>query len=390
MKIAHISDTHFVEDRLPDLDHVLDAAIAAWEDESIDLILHGGDFFDKRSTPAERTALARFLQHAAEIAPVVGCRGNHDAPGDLSIFNMLSADYPIRIFDRPDTWIEVVDGAAAKVFAVPWFDKVHVASMLPADAANPEITRNRTIEAARDMLLSLAAQVAEARREGYIPIVLSHAMVSGSVMSSGQVIQGTTVELTPYDWNEVGAEYVALGHVHKAQAWFDGRVAYSGSPIRHNFGEPEAKGWNLVTIRDGQWVSTEFRELPARRIVLLEEDFTQGVPEWWTRPGPLQLPTSALVPGALVRLRYKVTPALMELVNVDMLKVILIQAGAVDVKLEAQVEHSDRVRSEAITQARSTWERIAAYWQEKGITFDPETTSRLRERLGALEAEARR
>jgi len=101
-RLAHISDTHVCDRLRPqDLHRVLEAFVEQATELQVDLIVHAGDFFDRRSTPEERLVLATFLQEAARICPVFGVRGNHDCPKDLDIFNELEADNYIRIFDRP-------------------------------------------------------------------------------------------------------------------------------------------------------------------------------------------------------------------------------------------------------------------------------------------------
>jgi exonuclease SbcD len=385
IRLAHISDTHFCDQRRPqDLARVLDAFIEQAADEKVNAIVHAGDFFDRRSTPADRIALASFLMSASDIAPVFGVKGNHDIAGDLSLFNMLQTDSPIVIVDRPTRPGTSTRMGPFAMLALPWFDKAHLVAGLDA-VVDTETTRRATIETAEDLLIGFRTEAASVRNAGLIPIFVSHAMVQGSVMSTGQVIQGTTVELSPYAIQEIGAEYAALGHVHKTQEWMDGRVAYSGSPIRHNFGEPEQKGWRLVTFDDaGKFVSNEFRELPARAIVLLEADFTTG-----DTADVLGTDTSALsLAGALVRLRYKVRSQDLGSIDEGALRKLLEEAGAADVKLEVVVEHQAHVRSASIAEARTTQEKVASYFEAKGEVLPPATVERLNEKLDEIEREA--
>lgn len=398
LRLAHLSDTHVCDRLRPqDLHRVLEAFLEQVTELQVDLIVHAGDFFDRRSTPEERIVLANFLQAAARVAPVFGVRGNHDAPKDLDLFNELDADNYICIKDRPTLpgqyhWMPHRNFGC---IALPWFDKAHLVSGLEA-TVDAERTRLMTNEAARDLLIGLRAEAARARHDGRIPIVVSHAMVAGSEMSTGQVIQGTTVEFTPHDLHEIGAEYVALGHVHKTQEWFGGRVAYSGSPVRHNFGEPEEKGWRLVTFDDdGKFVSNEFRSLPAREIVLLEADWRRAAVFSRYEPplrvqvadGELDLGDVSQAEGALVRFRYQIAAADLHLVNEASIRGILEGAGAAEVKIEAVVEHANRIRSEAIVTAQTTRDKVLAYFQAKGETLTPSESYRLETKLAEIEKE---
>lgn len=377
LRLAHASDLHCCERmRLDDwiaLHRILVEQIA---DTDCHLTVLTGDLFHAKSTPAERNAMAGFLLDLARIAPVVVVKGNHDAAGDLDIFRCLEVDHPICVFDRPNTESVQTPAGVVCAIALPWFDRANLVAGLSA-TVDQETTRNMTIEAARGLLVSLRAESVEARRVGMIPILAAHVMVGGCETSTGQTIIGTTVELAPSDLLDVGAEYAALGHVHKAQEWHGGRVAYAGSTWRQNFGEPEAKGWRLVTFEDGHFISNEFVELPARRIVLIEADCTEGI---------LSVDDSGVRPGDLVRYRYTVRAADLHTVDEDEIRQALLVQGAHEVKLEAVIVQETRVRSEAIVSARSNLDRVMAYLAAKGETVDAETMARIAAKLAELEA----
>jgi exonuclease SbcD len=403
IRIAHVSDLHVDErGRLADVVEVLDAFLDQAAASQVDLILIAGDCFERRSTPLERWTLARFLQKASEIAPVFAVKGNHDQAQDLDVFNLLETDHRVMVLDRPtaapgsaivwplkdakesDTGSKVSVG----LLALPWFDKAHLVAQLEA-TAEQEKTRQLTIAAAQQLLVALRAEASRVRAAGAIPILVSHALVGGSEVSSGQVLIGTTVELAPGDLLDVGAAYVALGHVHMTQEWAGGRVAYSGSPHRCNYGEREAKGWRLVTLDDaGEFVANEFRELPARRMVFLEADFTGAGPgdlseESVSWPHDARL---ADVRDALVRFRYRVRAEDLHRVNEELIRTALRRAGAHEVKLEAIVEAEVRVRSAEIVQTQSLTEKVEAFWRAKGIDVDEATRTRVHGKLAQLEA----
>ena len=217
------------------------------------------------------------------------------------------------------------------------------------------------------------------RAKGITPLLVAHLMVAGSVTSTGQTLIGQTVELSPAELHGLGFEYVALGHIHKRQDWYDGRVAYSGSPERMNFGEPEAKGWNLVTFEDGKFVRNEFVELPARKMTLMERDWTGEITE---------LRSVNDVQGALVRFRYKIKPENLHLVDEVELALDLERFGAHEVKIEAVLVHQDRVRCAEIALADTTWEKLAAFYASKGIEINDATAERLQAKLAEAEAPA--
>jgi len=400
LKVACIGDSHFDEkNRLDDNVAVHRAFVEQAREAQVDVILHGGDFFERRSTPAERNALSEFLIHASSVAPVFGCKGNHDAEDDLDVFNFLDTANPMHLFQRPTEprapWdITLGDpsdpGAGFGVIALPWFSKASIVAALPADTP-AGTTTEATIRAALGLLATLRLQAEAFVKRGLVPLLVAHVQVAGSETSTGQTLVGTTVELAPNDILEVGCAYASLGHIHKAQSWCDGRVAYSGSPQRHNFGESEAKGWNLVTIDTERWaepggVTVEFRELPARKMLLIDMDWTkwhEGQPPGTSRIDYLQ--ERGLIKDALVRLRYKINAEDLHLVDDSVIAAAFKEEGAHDIQIETVVHHTDRVRCAEIVTAESVWDKLVAYWNAKSIVVGAVDRERIKAKLGGLQ-----
>ncbi len=371
MKIAHISDSHFDErNRLDDTIAVHSEFLELARDEKVDLIVHGGDWFERKSSPHERLAVYNFLRDAADVAPVVGVRGNHDAPEELELFHRATVPGRVAIFERPG--IEMVsvgtNGSRAAAYCLPWFDKQHLVAQL-GPAASAEDTRNAAIRAARQLLAGIGRRILELQQNGAAHVVLlAHCMVGGSETSTGQVIQGITVELAPSDLLATGADYVALGHIHKHQEWLGGRVAYSGSPSPQNYGEPEQKGWVLAELAP-HLTRHEFRPLPARKLILLEYD------------GEYR-PTMDDTAGALVRVRVKVPEA--ELAAFDPSLWTKRFPDAHEVKVEPIVERTVRARAPEISTKKTVWEKVETYLRGKQIV-DPLQLERLGIKLSQLE-----
>jgi exonuclease SbcD len=404
LRIAHTSDLHIDErGRMDDVRFVLRSFLQSAAEREVDLIVIAGDHFERRSTPAERVVLADFLQSAAEIAPVFAVRGNHDQPRDLEVFARLETRHPLVLCERPTA----EPGSAEIVgrfglIALPWFDKAHLVAGLDAEV-DQEMTRHQTIGAARGLLTCLRIETARLRAEGLIPILAGHVMVGGSEVSTGQTLIGTSVELSPADLLEVGCSYNALGHIHMHQRWNDGRTAYCGSPHRCNHGETESKGYCLVTLENddrGTFVSNEFVELPARRMVHLVADNSAGDdPDCLTAenladlysPESLDLhlcgAPDGLIQDALVRLRLHVRAQDLHLVDEDALRAVLISRGAAEVKIETIVTSETRARAPEIVTAESLPEKLDAFLKSKSIEVDDPTRSRLHAKLGVIERE---
>lgn len=390
LRLAHISDSHFdehgdVEDQVAVHRAFVEQAAAA----DVHAIVHAGDLFERASTPRERLMLADFLQKAATVAPVFGVKGNHDRNLELDLFPLLGGDAyrSVMFADKPQSIIGGWNFGFA-FLAVPWFDKAPIAAGVDA-AAGREASRIATQEQARALLLGMSAHASDARARGEVPVLVAHAMVGGSVMSTGQVLLGVGVEVSVADLLLSGAEYVALGHVHKHQEWAGGRVAYSGSPRRCNHGEPEQKGWRLVTFEDGRFAGAEFRRLPARELFHADLDLTADqrspvaiLQRLWRGADWSQKPR--------VRVRYKVAARDLPHVDTGGLQRALMELGAYDVQLEAQVVPEVRARvPELVTQPDTTpptlAERVGIYLRQSGASL--ERWSQIEAKLGEIGGE---
>ena len=384
--LAHIADLHINERRRPeDTSGVLAEFVEAAGVAGVDLIVVSGDFFHRKSSPVERLMLADFLEAATAVAPVFGVRGNHDAPGDLALFDRLHPRVTIAERPGPAVVYDHTPGTRFACVGLPWFDKASCVARTGSRSAAD--SNELAMAGAASVLEGVAAEVAWASGQGMIPVLVGHVLVAGSTTSTGQTLVGTTVELGPAALAETGAEYVALGHVHKRQGFMagpgnhDGRVHYSGSPERHNFGEDEPKGWNLVEFNGRDLAGVEFVELEsARAIALLDADWTaEAGAEFSVYPAP------PFDRGALVRFRYRIEPDKLGEVDEAAIRERYLAAGAQSVTFEAVLAHRERIRSDEIATARTTFEKIEAYWAATGVKVDVPTRVRVKQKLVELE-----
>lgn len=362
LRLAHISDLHIEEGaRLQEQADALYAFLDRVREADAKLIVCTGDWFHKKTTPIERRTVAKWLKEAVRIAPVIGVRGNHDPPGDVPLFDDTIEGVTIAERAGLETPLPEVP-----VYCVPWFDKANVVAQIGPEVTGDDTTMKMNA-IIRNWMTVIGATFKSAAGPRDIPLLIGHIQVAGSEVSTGQTLIGQTVEVGIHDLLDTGAAYVALGHIHKSQEWAEGRVAYAGSIIRQNFGEPEPKGFRLVDIartKTGFKVINQFIELPCREIQRLEFN--------WSHPSniPLDLRTLAdlIHPGALVRVRYTINSSDLGHVNESQISGIVTQAGAYSVKLEAVITRETHVRSAEIVAARSNQERLAAYLAPLSIT----------------------
>ena len=248
-------------------------------ERDVDALIIAGDVFDSQNPSGEAQqlfydTLVRLSRAQPRLTSVI-VAGNHDAAGRLEAPRPLLAAFNIRVVGnvrRRDGSIEaarhVVPIADAKGETA-----AHVLALsYPTAACLPNLTRlggeggSPVVVAVR----ALYAELFETVRTqiGGLPfIVTGHLHVAGGIESEGaerRILVGGQ-HAVPHDVFPVEASYVALGHLHKAQAVGRDTVRYSGSLIPLSATEqPYQHGVTLVSL-DGAEVVSE--HIPIERPV---------------------------------------------------------------------------------------------------------------------------
>lgn len=404
--IACVSDSHFDHaSRFEECVRLHDWIAADLERRHPDLICHAGDVFERKSTPEERLAVARWLRRLADIAPVLIVRGNHDVLGDLPIFARLRGRHPVHVEEAAS--VHVLNGIA--VAALAWPRKSEILARLPATSV--EASEQTAAEALRAVLRGLGDQLAQ--HEGP-RLLLAHAMVRASRTSTGQPLVGADFEVGLEDLALVRADAYLLGHIHLGQDWLithrlspsascdggtnaDGApVIYPGSPRRTAYGEIESKGYVFLGVDPsvcgcsmgaamGACAVCENRgrvtwdrvETPATPMFLLEYEWTDGM---FCRNGA-QLHEADLPPleSAEVRFRYRVASDQRDAARAAaaQVKAEWLALGAADVKVEEEVIAVNRARLPEVARMRTLADKLCALWRHRGNEPEPERRARL-------------
>ena len=282
MRLLHTSDWH--------LGHVLrgevtreheHAAFLAWlyelcTREEPDVIAITGDVFDSATPPASAERMwFEFLAAARRARPtmdIVAIAGNHDSPARLSAPHAVLRElgvYVVGALPRRGDAIDLdrvlvpVAGGRGLVAAVPF--------LRPSDVSIDEA----------DPLAAVYAEVvtaARARRQpGQALIVLGHLYVTGaepSLLSERRVSIGgqesASLRMFPDD-----IDYVALGHMHRAQRVGRDTIRYAGAPIALALDEANYRH-QVVLVDIGERTSMTTIDVPQiQRIVKI----TGSLPE---------------------------------------------------------------------------------------------------------------
>ena len=260
MRFLHTADWHLgrhFEGRSLEPDHaaILEQVLAAVVTHEPDALIVAGDIFD-RTTPPESAVrqLNDFIRRLTSQtdAAIVLIAGNHDS-GDR-IGAMATLADPRRALvrgplmaDEPPLLLEDAHGSVA-ISALPF----------GYEFAARECFASADIRQPADVL---RAEIAAARR--HVPagarwVVTAHGFADGASTSDAErplsrVVGG--IETIPADVFD-GANYVALGHLHRPQIIGSERIRYAGAPLAFGFDEEGNEKSFAIIDMDGQGAIT--------------------------------------------------------------------------------------------------------------------------------------
>ncbi len=268
MRILHTSDWHLgrsfhregmLTHQAVYVDHLLEVV----ESERVDLVVVAGDVYDRALPHVDAVRLAdeSLVRLAHSRAEVVLTSGNHDSAQRLGFSARLIDASGVYIRTDASRVGEPVlltdDHGPVAVYGLPYLDPIALAEPWSLDVRSHEAALATAMGKVR---ADLAARSARTRS-----IVLAHAFVAGGQPSESErdiSVGGVSrVATSVFD----GVDYVALGHLHGAQALSD-RVRYSGSPLAYSFSEAaQTKGSWLVDLGADGSVTAEFLAAPVPR-----------------------------------------------------------------------------------------------------------------------------
>lgn len=321
IKLLHFADAHIdlarqgrrdpesglpirVLDFLKSLDTIIDAAI----DQQVDLVIFAGDTYRDRSpSPTyQREWGKRIIRLSNSGIQTVLVIGNHDtspAMGrahTLQEFDTLQVAHT-HIISRPVLLTpQDLNGLAVQVIGIPWLNRSGWASAQEEIATTPEIINDQL----EDVLNQVIEQLLDELDPNLPAVLTSHVSVQGAMYGNERSIMlGRDLVLSPSLIRDERLDYVALGHIHKAQNLNESGhhpVIYPGSIERVDFGEAlDRKTYVIAEIERHQTSFTQY-DLPGRRFIDLSCEITsENDPQ-----GQILsvLPSADDLEGAIVRL----------------------------------------------------------------------------------------
>jgi exonuclease SbcD len=257
----------------------------------VDLVVHGGDLFDRGQVPSAlaELALAPLVRVADSGTPVYLVPGNHER--SRIPLHLWAAHPNIHIFDCPRAFLYTGPRGSLALIGFPFARRV------------------------RDRFADLLRQAREAAVPADACLLCLHQTVEGSRVGPGDhtfrsgpdVIRGQ--DIPP------GLDAVLAGHIHRrqiltcdlAQRPLSAPVIYPGSVERTSFAErDEEKGYAVVALepgRDGSPVQVSFETPPARPMVSIVLE--PPTPERGVVAGLLASRLRELDPESVVRVQFR-------------------------------------------------------------------------------------
>lgn len=266
MRILHTGDWHLGRtlegrSRLQEQEKFLEELVLMAEEQQADAILMAGDVYDSVNPPA--AAETMFYEAAARLTEngrqLVVISGNHDQPERVSAVAPLVSRRGISLVGLPTS--ECVrlhvprTGETAVIAALPYPSEARLAELLAGDGDETELRIAYSAKVGK-----LMRQLSGAFQSDTVNLAMSHIYVLGGLECDSerpiQVGGAYTVDPSALD---IGAQYTALGHLHRPQAVkAGGMVRYSGSPLAYSFSEAgQAKSVMQVDVVPGGIPQTE-------------------------------------------------------------------------------------------------------------------------------------
>lgn len=395
MKLLHFADAHIdmanygrhdpetglplrVLDFLKSLDVIVETAIA----EKVALVIFAGDAYKDRS-PAptfQREWGKRIVRLAQANIPTLLLVGNHDLSPvagrahAVQEFDTLQVPY-VRVLDRP-CFLGPSDlfGLPLQVIAIPCISR----SGLMASLGLSGVDLASVYEQIESRLTNLVNGWLE-KVDASLPVILTaHASVQGAKYGSERsVMLGSDLTLPGSLVRDPRLDYVALGHIHKAQDLNEGAhppVIYPGSIERVDFGEAEDEKFFVLADVEKAATQVKWVKLTGTR-PFIDCRASLGSDQNVMVAIKAALPDPPKMDGAIVRLTIEYPREWDTLIDEVALRQYTARAFEFHLIKRPRSEVRIRLPDDQTVSSLSPLDLLAQYWQ--AVKTDPIEAERL-------------
>jgi len=398
VKLLHTADIHLgaktygrrdpetgLNTRLLDVRRSLEAVVERALADEVDAFLFCGDAYHTADpTPTQQKIFAECLQPIADAGiPIILIIGNHDHPvtygraSSLDIFEYVDGD--VHCYRKPASSVQVIEtnSGPLQLIPLPWPIRSQILTKEEYRSMTPEELRQFIEERYVTYVQRRADEIVEEdsgeRADGTehplspaVPTVLAgHVTLQGaelagsertSIIANDPTFTVGQLAIPPID-------YVALGHIHRAQNRNpDGHppVVYPGSIERVTFKERnEDKGFYRVDVTPDAEPRTEvtFVQTDARPFVALQVDVRDADAP---TEDILDAIASADVADAIVRVRYRIEEEQLAMIEHGRIRDALADADTI-AAIERTVDPAERKRRTVVTRESGLEEAVRQY-----------------------------
>lgn len=256
MRLLHLSDLHlgkkvFGFDMLPDQKIVLEEIKTFIQQHSPQAVIIAGDIYDRTNPPAE--AISLFNNFLSDVlinlkTPILAVAGNHDGAELIGYGRELLSKVNLHIegsFNKNIRKVTLQDEYGnVDFFLLPFAEHQVVRDVL----------QDPSIQSPDLAMQSICQLMQSSFTNSHRKVLITHGYIGGG--NSPEICESEKpISIGGKSW--VSAEhlsqfdYVALGHLHKAQQVNSNKIRYAGSLLKYSFSEQNhQKSATLVDINE--------------------------------------------------------------------------------------------------------------------------------------------
>jgi len=281
MKLLHLADLHIGRyfnglSLLEDQKEMLSQIIRIIKEEDPQVVIIAGDIYD-RSIPREDAVKANdgFLTELVKLGKKnILITGNHDSHERVGFLSSLLEDRGLMVENnvrRPLRCLTLKDEfGPVEIYLFPYRDTANLKTIYEL-----ETFRDDTLVYERIFKESV-------RKNSNRKILVYHGFVAGTAREEVEESESERIlSVGGHDFIKTNVfepfNYVALGHLHKPQWVVEGKIRYSGSPMKYSFSEEKHKK-SISVIDLAEDGSVSLKEIPLvhkKDVVTIQGTFSE-------------------------------------------------------------------------------------------------------------------
>jgi DNA repair exonuclease SbcCD nuclease subunit len=277
MRTLHTADWHVIDKNIEEIEQCL--RFLCGKAQEVDLVVIAGDIFDSRDIKLDSKSaklVIKTVSELADICPVAIVLGTASHDGTAAeVLRYARGKNGIHVSSAPEQILLRQGDFYGHMIGSLKPDAV--ISLIPQptkqyfNQGNIQESNESISQAMNGLFAGFGAKAAEFPRVPHL--LIGHWNVSGSKLSTGQVLTGQEIDISIDQMNFTNASAHLLGHIHMPQQLGD-RTFYSGSLYPLTWGEMEEKGFWIHEFDCDDLVKSEFVKTPCRKLARTAIDLT--------------------------------------------------------------------------------------------------------------------